>query len=238
MNLNSIHQILTIVNTPPVAKSSYYDLESDRKTSYKVDPLLCSVIFHRKNKAYGLSSTDEKEATPEDYEQTEKIREYYAKKYFWNSLKSDRPQSEFRANAMRLLAITDDWQITDKEAGFFVKLPCFYAEDTVYDKFRATVTTDKETYIRKGSSASVAVKLEFLAKTFRWQRVKRVSYWFKDSNNKLYSYTTMDGHPFNSLFEEKIQTPQTFEFSYGIDNITDMWYNSMKSFTIIKEQNA
>ena len=82
---------------------------------------------------------------------------------------------------------------------------------------------------------SVVERLEYLGKTFRWQGNKRTSYWFKDSQSRLYSYTTSHNHPFNDLFEEKVQTPHLMEFSCGIDNISDMYYNNIGSFSFVKE---
>lgn len=237
MSLINLTQILQVVNTPLVAKTTFDDLTDERKTTFEVDPLACSVAFHRKNIGYGLSNTKE-DTEEEDFLKAAKIREYYSKKYFWNSLKSNIPQSEFRSNAMRLLAMADKWELTDKDCGFFVKLPAFYEEDIVYDKFKATLSTSKDLYIRKGSAQKVQKKLTYLGKTFRWQRLKRESFWFKDSDNHLYSYTTTHGHPFNNIFEDQIQTPRMFEFNHGVDNIVDMWYNNIGSFTILKEQNA
>ena len=239
MNLQTITQILQTVSTPianPASTTGWDDLLVERKTKFEVDPLACSVSYLRQTGTYGMTQSKDN-ITEEDYSRARQIREYYSKKYFWNSLKSTRPQSEFRANAQKLLAVTEDWNLTDRETGFFVKLPAFYAEDTVYDGFVSKFKTDAESY--KGSGAQCVTKrLEFLAKTFRWQQNKRVSYWFKDEDNRLYGYTTFDGHPFNALFEEKIERPQIFEFSRGVDNISTMWYNAIKSFSILKEQNA
>ena len=233
MNLQSLQQILQIVNTPisnPAATTGWDN------TKFVVDPLACSVSYLRMTGNYGITHNKD-DVLPEDYDRAKQIRDYYTKKYFWNSLKTERPQSEFRANAQRLLSIKDVWLLKDRETGFFVKLPAFYAEDIVYDGFMSQFKIDKES-VRGNIGQCVTRRLEFLNKTFRWQGNKKVSYWFKDSANRLYCYTTMDGHPFNALFEEKIQQPQTFEFGCGVDNISIMWYNTIRSFTIQKEQNA
>lgn len=239
MSLQTLTQILQVVNTPlvnPVAKPSnlsWDDFTGDRKNKYEVDPLVCSVAFHRTNKSYGLSGSV-KEALPEDYETAKKIREYYSKKYFWNSLKETRPQSEYRINAMRLLAITEDWELTDRDAGLFVKLPAFYTEDIVYDRFKETLKTTRGDTETAGKEVN-ELPLIYLGKTFRWQKVKRESFWFKDSQDRLYAYTTTHGHPFNALFEDIVQTPQRFKGRIGVDRVAELWYNDIKTFTIVKD---
>lgn len=236
MSLQTITQILQIVNTPianPVAKPITFwdDLESDRKNKHEVDPLACSVAFHRTNSAYGLVNS-KNDIIPDDFLKANQIRDYYSKKYFWNSLKAVRPQSEFRLSAMRLLAITESWELTDRDSGFFVKLPAFYNEDVVYDEFKVTLKTGRD---QCEPNKSVTKKLVYLGKTFRWQKIKRESFWFKDEANKIYGYTTTHGHPFNAIFEDQIQTPRTFEFSHGVDRAGDMWYNNIGSFKILKD---
>lgn len=237
MNIQAITQILQTVSTPianPVV-TGWDDLVNERRTIYETDPLACAVAFHRMNVGYGLVNS-KNDATPDDFVKAHQIREYYSKKYFWNSLKSTTPVSEFRQSAMRLLAITDKWELTDKDAGFFVKLPAFYEEDIFYDGLKATLRTGKD-QVRTPNRGSIE-QLTYLGKTFRWQRVKRESFWFKDENNFLYAYTTTHGHPFNALFEDLVQTPQTFEFNHGVDRAGDMFYNNIGTFTILKEQHA
>lgn len=237
MSLQSITQILQTISTPvakPTASTGWDDLVKERKIKFEVDPLVCAVSFFRRKGDYGL--IDEKDhVIQDDLSLAKTIREYYLKKYFWNALKSNSPQSEYRTNAYRLLAIENEWHLTERECGLFVKLPAFYAEDQIYDKFKLSLTTDRSIYVNQGPKKSVVKRLEYLDKTFRWQGSKRVSYWFKDSQNQLYCYTTSHKHPFNALFEERIQTPQVMEFSCGIDNITDMYYNNIGSFSFVKE---
>ena len=240
MTLQTITKILQNINTPvnnPVAKNTGWDdLINERKTTYEVDPLACSVAFHRKNVGYGLTSTRD-DTIPDDFVKANQIRDYYSKKYFWNALKNNTPQSEFRVNAIRLLEMDAIWELSEKDTGFFVKLPAFYEEDIVYDNFKAMLKTARDQCVRT-TNRSIIKELTYLSKTFRWQRIKRETFWFKDQDNNLYGYTTTHGHPFNALFEERIQTPQVFEFSHGVDRAGDMWYNNIGSFTILKEQNA
>lgn len=237
MSTTTISQILQTINSPTAKPNWILSATAEPRTKYEVDPLACSVAFHRTNQGYGLGQNSNN-LTEADIETAKEIRTYYSKKYFWTSLKSKDPQSDFRTNTMRLLAIESDWDLTDREAGVFVKLPCFYKEDTFYDELKTKLKTDKDLYFKKGSTHTVTKKLTYQGKTFRWQNIKRVSWWFADEDGKLYSFTTSNDHPFNQLFEEKIQDPFTLEFSYGIDNISDMWYNSIKSFNFVKEQHA
>lgn len=239
MSLQTISQILQTISTPcptPTMTTTWASpLESDhRKTKFEIDPLLCSVAYHRKNSSYGLQQNKD-DIVDSDVQMAKSIREYYSKKYFWNALKRNQPQSEFRINAYRLLSIEKDWDLTERESGLFVKLPAFYAEDQIYDQFKSTLITGRPTYVNRGPMKSVVERLEYLGNTFRWQGSKRVSYWFKDNQRKLYSYTTAHNHPFNALFEERVQNPQLMEFSCGIDNISDMWYNNIGTFKFVKE---
>jgi hypothetical protein len=237
--MSTINQILQSVSTPilsPTNKSFWLDLEDERKTKFDVDPLACSVSYKRNMGEHGIAHSTH-DVTEEDYIQANKIREYYSKKYFWKSLKSNGPQSEYRTNALRLLSINEGWELTDREVGLFVKLPAFYAEDRIYDSFITKLKTDKNTYSGTVHTEKVET-LEYIDKTMRWQGKRTVSYWFKNADNKLFGYTTSYNHPFNVLFEEKISTPQKFKFNCGVDNVSDMWYNSIKSFEILKEENA
>jgi hypothetical protein len=211
----------------------------ESRSKFKIDPLVSSVAFYRKHNSFGLLS-EEEHILEEDVIKAKQIRDYYNKKYFWNSLKTNKPQPEFRTNAMRLLAITDRWDLTERESGLFVKLPCFYEEDIVYDDFRTTLITNKDSYTFGFHNFTYSKHtLTHIKNTIRWQgRSKKISYWFKDKENKLFSFTTDADNPLNELFEEKIQTTQEYEFRYVIDKITDMWYNNIKIFNFKKEQHA
>lgn len=210
----------------------------DYTTEYSVDPLVCSVAMYRNSTSYGLLKAADS-ITDEDRDQANAIRNYYSKKYFWDSLKAQRPQSEYRQSAVRLLAITEGWKLTDRDAGLFVKLPWFYAEDRVYDEFRSTLNVNRESYVGPNAFNAVTKKLTYLKKTIRWQGSKRaVSFWFKDDANKLSAITVFADNPFIDIFEEQIQVPRVFEFAPKVDRLIDMWYNTMKSFKIVKESNA
>lgn len=237
MSLQTIGQILQVVNTGAVQKTILNNLFSDDKTKFEVDPLACSVSFRRRNCEYGLKHEKE-HITDEDIAQAKKIRDYYSKKYFWNSLKDTKPQTDFRLNAMRLLAIESGWNLTDRETGLFVKLPCFYEEDTTYDQFKETLITGRDTcQVGKISPDPITQKLTYLKKTLRWQgSTKRVTFWFKNDKNKLFGLTALADNPFNELFEDKIQTPQVFLITRrGLDRVADLWYNDIKKFNIVKD---
>jgi hypothetical protein len=229
-----------IINALPTFNSNFSSItlisSEDEKKVFKIDPLACAVSLKRNNKPYGLVDNID-HVSQDDFEQANIIRAYYKKKFFWKGLSSSHPATQFRTLANQLLEIEKDWNITEKEAGVFVKLPYFYEEDLVYDSFVTVLLTKREDYA--GTAAlSVTKNLHFLNKTFKWQHVKRVAYWFKDEANHLYCFNTAYDHPFNPLFEEKIVDPLTFEFACGVDNIGTMWYNTIKSFTILKETNA
>lgn len=206
----------------------------ESKAVFKIDPLVCAIAYKRKNRANGLENEQEN-YTPDDVAKAAEIREYYSKKFFWENLKSNRPQTDFRSNAIRLLSITDEWQLTDRETGLFVKLPCFYEEDIIYDEFRKTLITDEKFYRAKGRNDPFRVELTHLATTLRWQGSKRRAFWFKDANNYLYSITTMDNNPLNSVFEDVVKQPMVYEFRNSVDHVTDMWYNDVRYFKIIKD---
>lgn len=225
---------MTITLTNPVDFGVF-----DTTTKFKIDPLACSVSLQRRQISFDLSS-EEDHVIDEDLIKANQIREYYRKKYFWNSFKKSVPQSEFRNNAIQLLAITDQWDLTEKESGLFVKLPCFYEEDIVYDKFRNTLITNKDSYTFGLHSFTYTIHtLSYLKSTLRWQgKTRRISYWFKNKENKLFCFTTTVDNPLIGLFEEKIKTIQEYEFKYAINKIADMWYYDIKIFNFKKEQHA
>jgi hypothetical protein len=233
--ITNINQIFQNINASP-NNSFWDDLTSERKTKFEKDPLAFSVAHRRIYGEYGI--LNHAEALMEnDYIEANQIREYYSKKYFWRGLKSSRPLSEFRTNLLKLIEVNENWELTEREVGLFVKLPAFYKEDKFYDTLIKNLKTDKQFYSGTVGSEKTEA-LEFIGQTFRWQGKRMVTYWFKNDQQCLYGYTTIHNHPFNALFEEKIQTLQTFKFSCGVDNISDMWYNSIKTFTFLKEQNA
>jgi hypothetical protein len=230
---NTVNNISQILQNVRPSNSFWDDIIDERKTKFEKDPLACSVGYHRVNKEYGIFHTFDN-LIEQDFIEANVIREYYSKKYFWRGLKSNRPLSEFRSNLLKLIAINENWELTDKETGLFVKLPAFYKEDRFYDFLIKNFKTDKKFY--EGTvGLDKTDTLEFLGKTFRWQGKRLSTYWFKNKDNRLYGYTTDHKHPFNVFFEEKIINPQTFNFACGVDNISDMWYNSIKSFSILKE---
>jgi hypothetical protein len=232
MSTQTLSQIFQSI---PVGTVEWND---DHTTDYSVDPLACAVAMYRNSTSYGLLRAANA-ITDEDQAQANAIRNYYSKKYFWDSLKAQRPQSEYRQNAVRLLSITKDWKLTDRDAGLFVKLPWFYAEDQIYDEFRSTLKVNRDSYVGPNAFDSVSKKLTYLKKTIRWQGSKRaVSFWFKDDDSKLSAVTVYADNPFNDIFEEQIQVPRVFEFTPKVDRLVDMWYNTIKSFKIIKEPNA
>jgi hypothetical protein len=238
-NIQSISQILQSMSSASssgVMQSFWDEITDERKTKFENDPLACAIGYYRLHGEYGILHTGEL-LIQEDYIESNRIKEYYSKKYFWQGLKSDRPVSDFRSSLLKLIAINENWELTDKETGLFVKLPAFYKEDQFYDSLIKSCKTDKKFYSGTVSTEKVET-LDFLGQTFRWQGRKSTTYWFKSTERRLYGYTTAYNHPFNALFEELIKKPQTFNFSCGVDNISNMWYNSIKSFSILKEQNA
>lgn len=201
------------------------------RTIINIDPLACSVSLHRRNQKTGLV-TASNDIINSDISLAKDIRSYYSKKYLWNKLKDATIQSVYQDNALRLLSITENWQLTDREAGLFIKLPWFYAEDKVYDIFRKELHTDKKLYTKNSHTSTFEEHhLTYINKTVRWLgKIKSTSFWFKNDANQLFAFNNPNNNPLISLFEKTIQPSQNFVIKYTASHIADMWYNEIKEF--------
>jgi hypothetical protein len=235
MSLQTITQILQTVNSPVPKKSNFF-FEGDTPTKkFTTDPVVLGVALKRMQTVYGLKDCSE-HITPEDQEQARKIRDYYRKKYFWNALKSQATQSDFRMRVSNLLNQQDEWNLTEKDTGIFVKLPYFYEEDTVYDEFKKLYKINQEDYYIDGFRLKKTRLLTHIGTTLRWQANKRKSFWFKDHNDIIYAVSVPHNTPFIGLFEDTINHNINVEFSARVDRVDGMFYNEIAhNFKIVKE---
>jgi hypothetical protein len=209
-------------------------LREEEKNAYSIDPLALGVALKRSKKAYGLKSA-ESLVLPEDYTLANTIRTHYSKKFFWQALKTPDRVSEFRKKTIDVLSQQGTWNITESEAGIFVKLPYFYEEDMFYDHLKETYVYQRDQYQTQVKHLGDPLRLTFIGSTFKWQKVRCKAFWFTNETNFIYGLVIPENTPFLELFEEKINNPITIENNTSIASIEDMCYNRISNLKFIKE---
>ena len=196
---------------------------SEATTHFAVDPLAYAVASHRTN-SVGLTSA---QPTIEDYLKATDIRNYYSKKFLWNSL-NDKA-TDYQQTALRLLTVDSScgWNITEREQGLFVKLPWFYEEDQAYDELKQLVNS--EDYVND----VVVTQLTYFKKTITWRgSTKKIRIWLKDNANRIYSVTSMPGNPFTDFFEDFLQIPRMLECSVNVVKTRGFCFYNIKTFKV------
>lgn len=221
---------------------SSVDLETllgKSKDSYSItfnkDPLVVACCLRRLNGSFNnINDPDLYQfINDEDYSTAGKIRDYYAKKFFWLKLKSPDGLSPFRETAMQLLAESNNIVRAD-HIPIYVRLPWFYEEDTLYDKLKQQVnpiTSKLECF------DYVQVKLSLVGSSLRWNAKKLFeNFWFVNSENYLHNIILEKNNPLLKIFKEEIKN-NNLEFLTKLEsrNVFDLSYYRLYDFKIIKE---
>lgn len=203
--------------------------------SFKQDPLALACCLKRINKPfYPLHGSEIlTELTAKDFEQAEIIRHYYSKKFFWNKLKSTKEITPFRQKTMLLLSKQISEPVPVDCVGLFVRLPWFYAEDTLYDHFKKIAKLPGDSV----NFEHTRVELKLAGITLRWN-AKRLfeNFWFTDQDNVLYNVHLLQENPLLAIFKDAIQE-QNLKFLTKLENknIEDLEFYRMYDYKIIKE---
>lgn len=212
----------------------------DRITDFTEDPLVLSCalqsVIDTGNGWHSLESETVKQAvTDEIRDKAEKIREYYSKKFFWATLSSSRALSDYRQRLLNLLE-NRIRSCNDKDVGIYFKLPFFYMEDQVYDKFKKIYQTDNLQPLQY--STKECLDLQYLESTFSTQRKNKIErFWFTDQKY-LYQIELDQSNPllemFKSLLEENKKSFK-LETNKYIDQIDNMQFFKLVKFKFTKE---
>jgi hypothetical protein len=98
------------------------------------DPIALSCAAYRNwknNPAVRWPDLNDMVAEPQDYQQSQAIRKYYADRLILSLLQQEHEISGFRRKLYGL--VTDSIRLTKQEIGMLYRLPYFYAEDTGMD---------------------------------------------------------------------------------------------------------
>lgn len=176
------------------------------------------------------------EITGDDFNDAEKIKDYYGKKIMWSTLKDSRI-SEYR-KALQYLLEHPKSTLTKREAGMFATLPYFYQEDQILDtiakQYRVTGCPSVQPNLKKFDR-----ELVYIHQTSRWVNKKKfVFYWFADDNQFVYNIQLEEDNPLRGFFEDIVLTKPSNIFETYITKV-DYPFDYYKMFSYkIKEKNA
>lgn len=220
----------------------------ETSTIFKEDPLVlaCAVkrfSDHNTITHIGLENNSVIQMiTDSDRQLAERIRKYYTKKWFWQTLSDVRGMSDFRSRCCYLLE-NRIRECKEKDTGIYYKLPWFYEEDMHYDEFKKQFKTKESDFTdSKFRSPSTKFKFEltYLKSTqSRQQKRKLERFWFTDGNF-LYSIEVLQDNPLIEMFRHMIELNRSLSLeSYcRIERIDQMYFYKLYQFNFIKEQNA
>lgn len=217
--------------------------------TFDEDPLVLACCLKRFQGGFSNINSDELRSLIIDQDRIDAktIRKYYTKKFFWQRMKSNELLSPFRETAAMLLA-QDNRTVDSSVIGIFVRLPWFYEEDQLYDKFKKTVTpiANKSTNQRlrfgkewrySTSNDYTTVHLHPAGTSLRWNAKKLFeNFWFTDQDSYLYNISIDSVNPLLKIFKEEIKL-DTVQFSTRLiqRNIDDLSFYRMSDYKIIKE---
>lgn len=167
-----------------------FEIEQPNNLNFNFDPLALSCCYHRV-KTLGLISisttiVDDKLSNllnADDFEEANRIREYYSRKYFWKQLQKNSKLSKFRTEALAFIHSENPSNIPYETVKIVHKLPEFYQEDLILDKVKKGANLnfeDTNTHIPR--TKTLTPKNWFFRRT---KNEKLSHYWLWDEDNRL-----------------------------------------------------
>jgi hypothetical protein len=174
------------------------------------DPIALSCAAYRlwqKNPVDRWPDLNDMVLDPQDREQSQAIRKYYADRLIMSLLQQEHAISSFRRNLYGL--VTDSIRLKKNEIGMVYRLPYFYAEDTALDQVVAD-TTSAEVY-RMGD--------EFTGEFVLKQRITKsrrsgefVQFWLtRTGDTAAYGVMMKSDNPLLSLLTSVLDRPVTLK---------------------------
>ena len=169
----------------------------------------------------------------DDFNDAEKIKDYYSKKIMWNTLKDSRV-SDYRKSLQYLLEHPKT-TLNKKEVGMFVTLPYFYEEDQVLDSIAKNYRV-ADCPVVKPNLTKIQRELVYIHQTSRWVNKKKfIFYWFADDNQYVYNIQLEEGNLLRKFFEDCVLTRSTTVFETHITKVDYPFdYYKMFDFRMIK----
>jgi hypothetical protein len=220
----------------------------EKTNVFKEDPLVLSCVVKRlteENPGTYHSLEDERlldQITVEDRAQSELVRKYFTKKFFWQNFTDNRNLSSFR-NRVCFLLESRIQDCKDQDLGIYFKLPWFYDEDMIYEDFKkAYETTDIPNIVYGGiygtKRAREILNLQYLKHTFCYQRKRKIRrLWFTDQKY-LFSIEVEDANPLLETFIDSLtsSTNVKLEAHRNIDRIDKLYFYKIFNFKLVKEE--
>lgn len=174
------------------------DQEKSGKPSYEIGSRLVDIINRDKIEAVAVSAESQQEA--------DAIRKYYRNKLLVHSLQGNK-LSKFRISLQEIVA--DSRNIEVDAIGPLVSLSRFYEEDQIIDSLiRSELITEPGEY-RRTVFVDKELNLEYVTKLYRkTQKMDKICYFFKNSDNHLFGVKLDRLHPCVNLFERELEKTQ------------------------------
>lgn len=156
-------------------------------TSFNEDPLVLSCFLHRdeNNKFKSIHNLDLiKDLTPADFEQANKIIDYYSKKLMMIKLLGI-PLTQFKQDLSSIL-YSDRKELTNDKIGIIHRLPVFYEYDIAFDEFKTNFVSLANTQRHYFNKHLNNDNLNFKKYFFTGKSSNPHEYWFSDKNNELF----------------------------------------------------
>ena len=236
---------VTVDDSIDIFTSTY----KEKDKVFDVDPLLLSVSLkdlmdEMPGTFYSLDDPRVAEHVNDDIrQQTEQIRKYYTKKFFWTNFSDNGRISEFRSRMCYLLENRIQ-KCKDQDVGIYYKLPYFYEEDMIYDDFKKQYNTTDLPRVKPSKLFDKTFKenktLKYVKTTSSRQRKRNINrFWFTDSTY-LYCIEVANDNPLLEMFKQLVinKVEVTFETYYNVDRIDQMYFYKLFNFSLAKETNA
>lgn len=174
------------------------------------DPIALSCAAYRlwqKNPVDRWPDLNDMVPEPQDREQSQAIRKYYADRLILSFLQQEHNISSFRRNLYGL--VTNSIQLKKNEIGMVYRLPYFYDEDTALDQLVADTTSADVPHM--GSELTG----EFLLKK-RITKSRRsgefVQFWLtRTGDTAAYAVMLKNDNPLLSLLNSVLSRPVTLK---------------------------
>jgi hypothetical protein len=219
----------------------YAKAKEDREVEFQEDPLVLSCLAKEIVEQGGgwRSFSDERLlelVTVQNRSRADDIRKYFSKKFFWKNLQNNRPLSPFRQKTLFLLE-TKSKVIKEKDIGIFFKLPYFYEEDQVYERFKKELKVDEDFANRDRAFYQEQLRsVVYLDKTVGWQgKEKVVRFWFKDSDQWLYNFVILEKNPLKEFFTDFVESKKEHKF---VCRLSTSRIEDMNFYVIVNPKNS
>lgn len=144
---------------------------------------------------------------PQDREQSQVIRKYYADRLIMSLLQQEHAISSFRRNLYGL--VTDSIRLKKNEIGMVYRLPYFYDEDTAQDQLVADTTSADVHYMGHEITAEFSLK-KHITKSRRSGEF--VQFWLtRTGDTAAYAVMLKSDNPLLSLLNSVLSRPVTLK---------------------------